>query len=234
MGTVYYEVNSKRNKLDKPISKSNSFNKKYNNENIMCEEFDEGKLNESSKKGKKKIEKNGEINDFIKEKNDKKNNNKNGVKIFYDELLKQHNDIRTKFQCQPLKLNNELKIFAQKFADNFDIYKESNFLDVNYNNEKLGINYQIFKGDISGIYKICEDWINEKNYYKKDNDKKIDLTKYNSKTKHFMQIIWKKTKEVGFGVSQLNSDEKIFVAFYYPAGNIFNEFNENISIQNTM
>ena len=233
MGITCYEVKPKRiesKKPNKPISKFNSFN----NEKIIGKEFDEGKPNEPNKKGKKKIEINGEINDFIKEEIIKKNNIKNDIKIIYDELLKQHNDIRNKFKCLPLKLNNDLKILAQKFADNFDILKESNFLNVNYNNKQLGINYQIFKGDISELNKICKDWVDEKNYYKKDNDKKIDLTKYNSKTKHFTQIIWKKTKEVGFGVSQLNNDEKIFVAFYYPAGNIFNEFNENISIQNTM
>ena len=47
-------------------------------------------------------------------------------------------------------------------------------------------------------------------------NKAKDYKKYFSKTKHFTQIIWKKTREVGFGYSQLNNNEKIFVAFYFP------------------
>ena len=135
--------------------------------------------------------------------------NKIDLNYIYKNVLKEHNSIR-------------------KDADNFNIINDSNYSNVNYNNQPLGINYEIFNGDITKISEIYQNWINEKEYYKKNNSNNIN---YCSKTKHFTQIIWKKTKEIGFGYSQINTGEKIFVVYYYPAGNIFNEFKENISIK---
>ena len=150
----------------------------------------------------------------------------------YEDLLNQHNNIREKIGVQNLTLNDDLKILAQKFADNFDIIKDSNLLDFNYKDQPLGINYKIFKEDTTDICDICKEWINEKKFYiENKDDYKKDKIKYCSQAKHFTQIIWKKTKGVGFGYSQLNNDKKIFVALYFPAGNIFDEFNENISLK---
>ena len=230
MGNVCYSENFKNNRHNKKNSKNN-----------------EKELNNSSKKEKEKdVKKNIKKNE-IKNFNEKKSNNsneknsdkkksdkKNDINSVYEELLKQHNEIRNKFNSQNLSLNDDLKILAQNFADNFDILKDSNLLDNNYKGQPLGINYKVFNGDIKEINNICKEWINEKGYYNeiknKGENKAKDYKKYFSKTKHFTQIIWKKTREVGFGYSQLNNNEKIFVAFYFPAGNILNEFNENISL----
>ena len=230
MGTVCYSENHKRitdNKKNLTIKEKNQ--------------------NNSSKKGKekdiKKDIKKKEINNSIEKKSNnsnekhsdkKKSDKKNDIKCLYEELLKQPNKIRKKFNSQNLSLNDELKILAQQFADNFDIFKDTNLFNFNYKGQPLGINYKEFKGDIEKINNICEEWINEKDYYNeiknKGENKSKDYKKYFSKTKHFTQIIWKKTREVGFGYSQLNNDENIFVAFYFPAGNILGEFNENISL----
>ena len=230
MGNVCYSENFKNNRHNKKNSKNN-----------------EKELNNSSKKEKEKdVKKNIKKNE-IKNFNEKKSNNSNeknsdkknsdkkkDINSVYEELLKQHNEIRKKFNSQNLSLNDELKILAQNFADNFDILKDSNLFDNNYKGQPLGINYKVFNGDIKEINKICEEWIKEKEYYNekknKGENKAKNYKKYFSKTKHFTQIIWKKTREVGFGYSQLNNNEKIFVAFYFPAGNILNEFSENISL----
>ena len=152
-----------------------------------------------------------------------------GIKQIYVNLLKQHNDIRKNYKCENLNLNDDLTILAQKFADNFDILKQSNFLNDNYY-QPLGINYEIFKGDISKLIDICQNWINEEEYFV--NNTINDDIKYFSKTKHFTQIIWKKTKEIGIGFSTLNNNDKIFIIVYFPAGNIFDEFKNNISLKN--
>ena len=207
MGTVCYENRHERK------------NKKYlnnKNQDINFKEKDQIK-NHKNEKNEQKI--------IPKENFDKKL----GIKEIYLSLLKQHNDIRKIYKCEKLNLNDDLTILAQKFADNFDILKQSNFLNDNYY-QPLGINYEIFKGDISKLFDICQNWVKEEMYFIKNAIN--DGIKYCSKTKHFTQIIWKKTKEIGIGYSTLNNNDKIFIIVYFPAGNIFDEFKNNISLKN--
>ena len=48
------------------------------------------------------------------------------------------------------------------------------------------------------------------------------------KTGHFTQVVWKDTKEVGFGVAISPSGEFYAVANYYPAGNFVGNFKSNV------
>ena len=230
MGNVCYSENFKNNRHNKKNSKNNE--KELNNSSKKEKEKD---VKKNIKKNEIKNFNEKKSNNFNEKNSDKKNSDKKkDINSVYEELLKQHNEIRNKFNSQNLSLNDELKIMAQNFADNFDILKDSNLFDNNYKGQPLGINYKVFNGDSKEINKICEEWIKEKEYYNeiknKGENKAKNYKKYFSKTKHFTQIIWKKTREVGFGYSQLNNNEKIFVAFYFPAGNILNEFSENISL----
>ena len=205
MGIVCYEEKVGR-KPDKSINSSNNY-KSYEKE----KEIKEDKLKQN--------------NIQINENSEKRTNKKKEINVLnslYNEVLKKHNEIRKKHNCANLELNINLTILAQKYADNFDILDKSNFPIENFNNQPLGFNYTKFNGEISNIKKICDDWINEGKNIDKNNKK------YSSKTKHFTQIIWKKTKEIGIGLSELNNGEKIFVVYYSPAGNIFNEFKDNI------
>jgi len=198
---------------------------------------------ERKRKKKEHQEKLNQFDNIIKEKNNKRdvvkkqlnedrkiliNNIKNKVdesdkynslENIYKNILNMHNNIREKIGYKNLDLNNHLSLLAQKTADNFDLLEESNFQIENYNNKPLGINYEKFNEDNSKIKDICEKWIKEGNKKQINNFSKI---------KHFTQIIWKNTKEIGIGFSDLNNKEKILVILYYPAGNIFEEFNENI------
>ena len=160
-----------------------------------------------------------------------KKDKKNDINQIYSDILNLHNKTRKFYKNEDLNLNNDLMIIAQKYADNFDILKQSNFLNENFKYHPLGINYEIFKGDINKLIDVCKKWINEKEYYTK-NKNNVNEIKYSSKTKHFTQIIWKQTKEIGIGYSKLNNnDDKIFIIIYFPAGNIFDEFNVNISLK---
>jgi len=173
---------------------------------------------EISTKQKEQNKSNSKLKDKDINEIDKYTNNNNLEKI-YNTILKIHNDIRQKNKHEKIELNDKLTQIAQKTADNFDILEESNFQIENYNNKPLGINYEKFNDDNLKIKDICEKWIME------GNKKQI---KNFSKIKHFTQIVWKNTKEIGIGYSELNNKEKILVILYYPAGNIFEEFNENI------
>ena len=223
MGTVCYSEKNRRNESNK-------------NNNVHKTEAEE----ENNPKGKSNnMNKQNEIKKYNKKQNN--NDNKNNKKVaenqaqpqkeknindIYNDVLKQHNKIREKYKREQLKLNNDLTTLAQKYADNFDLLEESNFHFENDQNQYIGINYKLFDGDISEINKICKEWIDEGKGCEENN-----VIKYSSKTKHFTQIIWKNTKNIGLGYSELNNNKKIFIAFYYPVGNILNEFERNTNLK---
>jgi len=44
----------------------------------------------------------------------------------------------------------------------------------------------------------------------------------------FTQIVWKSTRQVGFGISRSKSGKFFFVAEYYPSGNIRHQYEDNV------
>ena len=64
------------------------------------------------------------------------------------------------------------------------------------------------------------EWYNESKIY----DFKKD---FQNGTEHFTQIIWKNTKEVGFGLSS-KENKSFIVANYYPPGNFLGQYNLNV------
>ena len=214
MGMVCYEVDYRK----KENKKESQSNKKDECKSMKKENSHKIDKIEISTKQKEQNKSNSKLKDKDINEIDKYTNNNNLEKI-YNTILKIHNDIRQKNKHEEIKLNDKLTQIAQKTADNFDILEETNFQIENYNNKPLGINYEKFNDDNLKIKDICEKWIME------GNKKQI---KNFSKIKHFTQIVWKNTKEIGIGYSELNNKEKILVILYYPAGNIFEEFNENI------
>ena len=214
MGMVCYEVDYRK----KENKKESQSNKKDECKSMKKENSHKIDKIEISTKQKEQNKSNSKLKDKDINEIDKYTNNNNLEKI-YNTILKIHNDIRQKNKHEKIKLNDKLTQIAQKTADNFDILEETNFQIKNYNNKPLGINYEKFNDDNLKIKDICEKWIME------GNKKQI---KNFSKIKHFTQIVWKNTKEIGIGYSELNNKEKILVILYYPAGNIFEEFDKNI------
>ena len=215
MGMVCYEVDYRK----KENKKESQSNKKDECKSMKKENSHKIDKIEISTKQKDQNKSNSKLKDKDINEIDKYTNNNNNLEKIYNTILKIHNDIRQKNKHEKIELNDKLTQIAQKTADNFDILEESNFQIENYNNKPLGINYEKFNDDNLKIKDICEKWIME------GNKKQI---KNFSKIKHFTQIVWKNTKEIGIGYSELNNKEKILVILYYPAGNIFEEFNENI------
>ena len=208
MGIKCYEQNKRKTSYEKKenIIESNKISNHYDiNEKSTIENQDkkEKKNNKLSK-----VQNQHENESLVSSEKEKKMNDRYDI---YNEVLRQHNKVRKDLNIQNLKLNDKITILAQKFADNYDSSEESNFIIDNYNEKQLGINYEIFKGDISEINNICESWISEGNQ---------NYKKYKSKTKHFSQIVSKNTREIGIGYSELNNKEKIFIVYYYPAGDI--------------
>ena len=141
----------------------------------------------------------------------------------YKNLLKMHNEYRKIYGTRFLELNYELCQLAQEYADKCADFQNTDLNPFSYKNECIGENISEFDGDISTTLTICENWANERNNFDFRNKE------YNGKTKHFTQMIWKSSQIVGFGFSSSSNGKNYFVSFYFPAGNIFDEFDKNIS-----
>ena len=142
----------------------------------------------------------------------------NYKKIMYEMHLK----FRKLHGCSnELSLDEFLNKLAQEYAkDLINNPKHIYYNNYTYKGETLGENIEISEGKINP-YEICNKW------YKESENYKYNKNKFQKETVHFTQIVWKKTENVGFGF-EMKDNIYIAVALYYPAGNIFNEFDNNV------
>ena len=156
---------------------------------------------------------------------DRKNKSKKNKEEFSNfelEALKLHNEYRNRHHSPPLTLNKELCIIAKNYSEQL----------IQSNNKKIEYSFGKYKGNDMGenIF-MCQgkeatpemainDWYNE--------FKKYDFKKdFQKGTEHFTQIIWKDTKEVGFGIAN-KGNKSIIVANYFPPGNFLGKFSVNV------
>lgn len=52
---------------------------------------------------------------------------------------------------------------------------------------------------------------------------------FSMNTAHFTQLVWKNSKEVGFGLAQANDGVYYFVASYFPGGNMQGDYPRNVT-----
>lgn len=69
---------------------------------------------------------------------------------------------------------------------------------------------------------MTEQWYEEANNYKYNED-------FQQGKGHFAQIVWKSTREVGFGRAKSDDGKWYAVANYFPAGNYIGQFIENVN-----
>ena len=142
-------------------------------------------------------------------------------RYFNNELLKYHNDMRKKHNSPELNLNEKLNQIAKEYAKELINSNKIIFSPYTYKGEPLGENIYNSENIYIEPKEVFDQWYNE--YKKYDFQSK----KFQKEACHFTQIIWKNTKEVGFGIEN-NSSKIYIVALYFPAGNIFEEFTKNI------
>ena len=134
--------------------------------------------------------------------------------------LEIHNQKRACHRSPDLLINKDLNKLAQEYAEQLAKKQESIKINL-YNNEFLGENIYIYKGKDFSAENMCNAWYEE--------IKKFDKSslQYQKNTSHFTQMIWKGSKEVGFGFK--NRGKNYYgVAFYYPPGNTLGEYKDNI------
>lgn len=161
-------------------------------------------------------------NDNSYKNNTKQNSNSvAGFNNFCIEALQSHNKYRNIHHSPPLKLNKDICNIAQNYADylaNNNIMEHSSN---KYNNEPLGENLFMCYGlEATGEY-ATKSWYDEIKSHNFNKD-------YQDGTGHFTQVIWKGSKEVGFGISKNKKGYTYVVGNYYPPGNVLTTFRQNV------
>ena len=141
---------------------------------------------------------------------------------FQQNALDAHNKYRKKHHVGNLVLSKDLCNIAQKYAES--LARSGNFAHSSntYNGNPLGENlFACYGMKITGKT-MTDDWYNEINDYN------FNRPGFTSGTGHFTQVVWKGSKQVGFGYAQARDGYYYGVANYYPAGNYMNEFEDNV------
>lgn len=144
---------------------------------------------------------------------------------FSGQALRAHNELRERHSAQPLRLSSRLSEIATKWAEHLaskDCLERSNS---KLNGEILGENVSMWGNKTTDEYNgeyATKQWYQTKKYH--------DFKKeFNQESSCFSQLVWKNTREVGFGVARAKNGRFYAVANYYPAGNYAGQFSENVS-----
>lgn len=144
-------------------------------------------------------------------------------------LLEEHNKYRKIHNSKNITIDkdiiNKAQVYAQSLASNSDPYYLESSGSYSESGEKYGENlYQCHK-------KTCklENWTQPANiWYNEISNYDFSLNKSQPGTYNFTQMIWKKTKKMGCGVGQIDDDSYKIVCFYYPKGNVYNKYGDNV------
>ena len=143
---------------------------------------------------------------------------------FLEEILNAHNEIRLKHNSPPLKLNPSLSMIAQNYAEKLCDIKKLIKSGSMFYNQKLGENLFFSENNCTGE-EVTLYWYKGRKNYDFNN---LSKNKKNEENDNFTQLIWKNTKEVGFGFNHDNDGNLYVVANYYPCGNIKGQYKNNV------
>ena len=147
--------------------------------------------------------------------------NEKKINVYREQALNKHNELRIKHESPKLKINKDLNKLAQEYAKQIlDSEGKKSFPSNIYNDSTLGENILISQRITAE--EMCQKWYDEINSYD------FNINKFQKEASHFTQLIWKETKEVGFGYA-FKKDKFCGVALYYPAGNVLGEFSKNVN-----
>ena len=132
--------------------------------------------------------------------------------------LNEHNYLRSLHGVPPLILNKRLNDIAQNYAKILARKKvmehseeEDRALDGQYVGENL-----YMKMSSGKVKYVCGDM--SKSWYSEIKDYDFETGESTGVTGHFTQLVWKDSKEVGFGIA-FNGGYLFTVANYFPGGN---------------
>ena len=144
---------------------------------------------------------------------------------FIEDALSAHNDLREKYNSPPLILSPALSTLAQKHSEFLAKERKLLYSNNTLNGEKIGENIFIGNKNYNGE-EIASFWYKGNKKYNFRNSKDNDFN--DSEINNFTQLIWKNTKEVGFGFSYDKKGNFYVVANYFPCGNIEGQYKYNV------
>ena len=146
-------------------------------------------------------------------------------------LLKEHNKYRLLHNSRALLLENKIikdaTVYAESLVKNSEFIGSSGIYykgDEKYGENIFQCNNKKCKSQDFSL--AVTTWYSESSSYNFDSNIGIKGT-YN-----FTQMIWKSTKKMGCGIGQRNDENYIIVCFYYPRGNIDEQYLNNVFIGN--
>ena len=134
--------------------------------------------------------------------------------IFIESASKMHNEYRAKHSAPPLIINEEINKIAQQYAEHLASIDTMAHSTNHLNGERLGENLYWYCGTQIDGAEMTTSWYDEIAEYDFNNPG------FQKGTSHFTQVIWKDSKEVGFGYAQSATGAYFGVANYLPGGNI--------------
>ncbi|RUS76411.1 hypothetical protein EGW08_015821 [Elysia chlorotica] len=146
---------------------------------------------------------------------------------FRQQTLRTHNMLRARHGAAPLKLSDELNVYAQHWCEAMlknDIIKHSDCL---LHGSRIGENiaYRVtgLPHDLTGQETVMH-------WYEEVRDHNFASEEFNTKTAHFTQVVWKGTQELGVGKAKSYDGRKaVIVCTYRPPGNYLGQITANVS-----
>ena len=207
-------------KTEKTIKETTNNKNSKNMMNILAE------LIKNKKKENSKINNNAKTNKTQKYKEpnySSSSNNTTGFNKFCIEALESHNKYRKIHKVPPLTLNKDICNIAENYAKTLALKLRClQHSENTYNDEELGENLYCCYGMDANGESVSSNWYNEIKKYNFNGD-------WQGGCGHFTQMVWKDTKEVGFGKCRDKGGNIYVVANYYPAGNVLGYFKYNVS-----
>ncbi len=149
---------------------------------------------------------------------------KSKYEIFVESALNMHNQYRAQHGAEPLTVSEDLNKIAQDYANHIAKINQMVHSQNKYKGEHLGENIYWCSGmPIEGAA-MTTSW------YDEIKDYNFNKPGFKNGTGHFTQVVWKGSKQVGFGYAQSSDGGYFGVANYYPGGNINTPeyFRENV------
>ena len=129
-----------------------------------------------------------------------------------------HNRLRALHHVGPLQWNESLAQQAQQIADTLAVDPST------FHGEDTGENIaQIWHEQAKAAEKATRIWYSEKKIYS------FAYPQFSDKVRHFTQLVWKGSKQMGLGAAQNPAGKYVIVvALYRPAGNQANRMRDNV------
>ena len=142
------------------------------------------------------------------------------TKDITQEVLKLINEKRKLHGVQPLLFNQTINQLAIDSASSNAQKDDLDYADQNYKGEQLGECLFACSGSCPSATKIVNEWYNESKNY--------NFNRRNEDAGNFTQMVWKNSKEFGFGMRKSRSGIYYIIGLFYPAGNYCGEHKDNV------